>query len=66
MISTEIFPALSIACVSGLVAVVLRDVDRRLGTLESKTDRLTTSVSELTGEVRMLKERISSGSNPAK
>jgi hypothetical protein len=61
MSSFNILPALAAACVSALIAIVLRDIDRRLGTLERKVesiDRFAAVVAELTAEVRMLKERL--------
>ena len=60
MTSFEMLPSLAVACVSGLVAVVLRDLDRRLATFERRLetlDKLGTAVAELVVEVRHLKER---------
>ena len=61
MSAFSMMPTFAFACVSALVAIVLRDVDRRLSTLERKVesiDRFAAVVAELTAEVRMLKERL--------
>ena len=52
--------AVAVASVSGLIGVILRDLDRRLSSVERRLengDRLGTAVAELTVEVRHLKDR---------
>ena len=56
----HLIQAVAIASVSGLIGVVLRDLDRRLSSVERRldgSDRLATAVAELTVEVRHLKDR---------
>ena len=52
--------AVAVASVSGLIGVILRDLDRRLSSVERRLEngeRLGTAVAELTVEVRHLKDR---------